>query len=113
MIGRWGLLRDRVLLLAGGFALVRRVWCPGGGSVCGGGWGGGGGQLGLLVGRGAGGGGCVRAAGGGGGLGWRGLRVEGEVTGRRGGDLRFSLAGGGGRFRGGGVELPDPALGML
>src|SRR5260370_17382272 len=31
MIGRWGLLRDRILRLAGWFALVRRVWCPGGG----------------------------------------------------------------------------------
>src|SRR5580698_5733242 len=46
-------------------------------------------------------------------LGLHRLRLEGELTEIRGGDLRFSLAEAGELFRAGGVELPDSALGML
>ncbi|HJY72193.1 MAG TPA: hypothetical protein VJ347_10465, partial [Streptosporangiaceae bacterium] len=46
-------------------------------------------------------------------LGLHRLRLEGELTEIRGGDLRFSLAEAGELFRAAGVELPDPALGML
>ena len=46
-------------------------------------------------------------------LGLHRLRLEGELTEIRGGDLRFSLAEAGELFRAAGVELPDSALGML
>src|SRR5690348_3683606 len=46
-------------------------------------------------------------------LGLHRLRLEGELTEIRGGDLRFSLAEAGELFAAAGVELPDPALGML
>jgi LuxR family maltose regulon positive regulatory protein len=41
------------------------------------------------------------------------LRLEGELTEIRGGDLRFSLAEARELFQAAGVELPEPALGML
>ena len=46
-------------------------------------------------------------------LGLHRLRLEGELTEIRGGDLRFSLAEARELFGAAGVELPDPALGML
>ena len=46
-------------------------------------------------------------------LGLHRLRLEGELTEIRGGDLRFSLAEARELFGSAGVELPDPALGML
>src|SRR5579859_768312 len=46
-------------------------------------------------------------------LGLHRLRLEGELTEIRGGDLRFSLAEARELFRAAGVELADPALGML
>ena len=46
-------------------------------------------------------------------LGLHRLRLEGELTEIRGGDLRFSLAEAGELFAAAGVELPGPALGML
>jgi LuxR family maltose regulon positive regulatory protein len=46
-------------------------------------------------------------------LGLHRLRLEGELTEIRGGDLRFSVAEARELFRAAGVELPDPALGML
>jgi LuxR family transcriptional regulator, maltose regulon positive regulatory protein len=46
-------------------------------------------------------------------LGLHRLRLEGELTEIRGGDLRFSLAEARELFRAAGVELPDSALGML
>ena len=46
-------------------------------------------------------------------LGLHRLRLEGELTEIRGGDLRFSLAEAGELFGAAGVELPESALGML
>ena len=46
-------------------------------------------------------------------LGLHRLRLEGELTEIRGGDLRFSLAEAGELFAAAGVVLPEPALGML
>src|SRR5690348_9167238 len=46
-------------------------------------------------------------------LGLHRLRLEGELTEIRGGDLRFSLAEARELFGAAGVVLPDPALGML
>src|ERR1700745_2678738 len=56
---------------------------------------------------------CVRAPGRGVRLGLHRLRLEGELTEIRGGDLRFSLAEAGELFAAAGVVLPEPALGML
>ena len=46
-------------------------------------------------------------------LGLHRLRLEGELTEIRGGDLRFSLAEAGELFRAAGVGLPESAVGML
>ena len=46
-------------------------------------------------------------------LGLHRLRLEGELTEIRAGDLRFSLAEAGEMFTAAGVELPEPAVGVL